>query len=110
RSAAPCRTVRTCSPWWGTVSCSGRAKMSGDDRRNVAGPAVSAEQAMLTVLRTLLDDFSIGANDDFFMVGGHSLLAMRFVGQLRREGLVIEVRDIFEKRTVRALAALARTQ
>ncbi|MBB4913541.1 non-ribosomal peptide synthetase [Streptosporangium saharense] len=46
-----------------------------------------------------------GADDDFFELGGDSILAMRLAGRGRREGLDLTVVDVFEHRTPAALAA-----
>ncbi|MEU2000866.1 amino acid adenylation domain-containing protein [Rhodococcus sp. NPDC019627] len=49
----------------------------------------------------------VGVDDDFFMLGGDSILAIRLVNLARREGLTITPRQIFEQRTPAALARLA---
>ncbi|WP_420121485.1 amino acid adenylation domain-containing protein, partial [Nakamurella sp.] len=47
----------------------------------------------------------IGRDDDFFDRGGDSLSAVGLVGDLRAAGYAVTVRDLFLRRTVRALAA-----
>ncbi|MFD9549376.1 amino acid adenylation domain-containing protein [Nocardia salmonicida] len=58
-------------------------------------------QAMAAVLS--VDE--IGADDDFFDKGGHSLLAVRLVGRLTRGELPVVLDDVFAAPTPRALAA-----
>jgi amino acid adenylation domain-containing protein len=49
----------------------------------------------------------IGPDADFFEVGGHSLLAIRLVGRIRSGlGAEITLRDVFQRRTPAALAAV----
>ncbi|MEU6166979.1 non-ribosomal peptide synthetase [Streptomyces tanashiensis] len=52
-----------------------------------------------------LDDDEVSAVGDFLSLGGHSMLAVRLVGLLRREfGPVITIRDLFTLRTPEAIA------
>ncbi|MFG2620770.1 amino acid adenylation domain-containing protein [Streptomyces sp. NPDC048507] len=52
-----------------------------------------------------LDDDEVSAVGDFMSLGGHSMLAVRLVGLLRREfGPVITIRDLFTLRTPEAIA------
>ncbi|MER8101364.1 amino acid adenylation domain-containing protein, partial [Kitasatospora sp. NPDC094016] len=48
-----------------------------------------------------------GAEDDFFRLGGDSISSIRLIGAARAEGLSLSPRDVFERRTPAALAALA---
>ena len=48
----------------------------------------------------------IGVTDDFFSVGGHSLLAMRLLGGVRSQYNVdVSLASFFEEPTIQALAA-----
>ncbi|MGW2994533.1 amino acid adenylation domain-containing protein, partial [Streptomyces sp. NPDC001193] len=52
-----------------------------------------------------LDDDEVSAVGDFLSLGGHSMLAVRLVGLLRREfGPLITIRDLFTLRTPEAIA------
>ncbi|MFT9788670.1 amino acid adenylation domain-containing protein [Streptomyces rhizosphaericola] len=52
-----------------------------------------------------LDDDEVSAVSDFVSLGGHSMLAVRLIGLLRREyGPVITIRDLFALRTPEAIA------
>lgn len=51
----------------------------------------------------------VGVHDDFFDLGGHSLLATQIVSRMRQElQLDVQVRDVFDARTVSALVRRAR--
>jgi len=50
----------------------------------------------------------VGIRDDFFASGGHSLLALRLVAELRDRGLEVPVAEIFRSPTVERLAAALR--
>ncbi|MGW7202770.1 amino acid adenylation domain-containing protein [Streptomyces sp. NPDC054837] len=52
-----------------------------------------------------LDDDEVSAVSDFMALGGHSMLAVRLTGLLRREyGPVLTIRDLFTLRTPEAIA------
>nr|WP_296766735.1 non-ribosomal peptide synthetase [Rhodococcus sp. (in: high G+C Gram-positive bacteria)] len=51
-------------------------------------------------------DRTIGAEDDFFVLGGHSMLAIRLIGRIRSEfSMTLSIRDLFELRTPAMIAA-----
>jgi non-ribosomal peptide synthase protein (TIGR01720 family) len=49
----------------------------------------------------------VGADDDFFALGGDSIVSIQLVSRARAAGLAIRPRDLFRHRTVAALAPLA---
>ncbi|WP_026314150.1 non-ribosomal peptide synthetase [Actinomadura flavalba] len=72
-------------------------------------PRDEREKAIAAVFAELLDVDRVGVDDDFFELGGNSLVAMRIVARVRRAlGVELPVRAIFEAPTVAALAALVR--
>ncbi|WP_066361246.1 non-ribosomal peptide synthetase [Herbidospora mongoliensis] len=73
-------------------------------------PVGAAEHALLRVFAEVLNVPGIGVEDDFFAFGGDSLVAMRVIAQARFSGWTVTARQIFESRTVSALAAVARRE
>ncbi|QIS05495.1 amino acid adenylation domain-containing protein [Nocardia brasiliensis] len=78
--------------------------------RALAAPD-TADAAVLAAIRAgaagVLELDSIGPDDDFFALGGHSLTAMRLVGRLRRLGVRVAITDVFDAPTARTLATRA---
>ncbi|MFI6153051.1 amino acid adenylation domain-containing protein [Kitasatospora sp. NPDC051170] len=72
------------------------------------GPQTDAEQTLGAVFAEILGLPGVGADDDFFALGGDSIRAIEVVGAARRAGLVLSTRDVFTGRTVRVLAQVAR--
>ncbi|WP_329012681.1 non-ribosomal peptide synthetase/MFS transporter [Streptomyces sp. NBC_00690] len=73
-------------------------------------PRNPVEETIAGVWADLLGLERVGAEDDFFDLGGHSLLAIRMVAALRRllDGQApLTLMDVFQERTVAALATLA---
>jgi aryl carrier-like protein len=60
------------------------------------------------VLR-ILDLSTISPEDNFFRVGGDSIVAMKLVAELRRAGLVLTVANIFEHPVLRDMAGIAQS-
>ncbi len=74
----------------------------------LARPARSgAEQIVCEVMAETLGLAAAGPDDDFFELGGDSIIAIRLVSRLRARGLSLTTRDVFERRTAAALAERA---
>ncbi|WP_420881832.1 amino acid adenylation domain-containing protein, partial [Rhodococcus sp. (in: high G+C Gram-positive bacteria)] len=86
------------------------------DRRALPAPTVPATptesthagsaSVVASLVAEVLGRDAVGEDDDFFALGGDSILAIRLVNLARREGISITPRQIFEQRTARALARL----
>ncbi|MFI7127215.1 amino acid adenylation domain-containing protein [Nonomuraea sp. NPDC050153] len=71
-------------------------------------PETDTERLVSAVWAEVLDGADFGVDDDFFDVGGHSLLAIKVVARLRRRlPSPVAVVDLFKHPTVRELAAFA---
>ncbi|WP_432779452.1 amino acid adenylation domain-containing protein [Pseudomonas corrugata] len=68
-------------------------------------PQGEIEQTLAGLWEDLLKVERVGRHDHFFELGGHSLLAMRLIERMRQAGLSVDVRDLFSRPTLRALAA-----
>ncbi|MFJ4624599.1 amino acid adenylation domain-containing protein [Streptomyces sp. NPDC088812] len=71
-------------------------------------PATPAEAVLLGVFRDILGSDDIGPDDDFFTIGGDSIVSLQVVSRARRQGLGLTARDVFEGETVAGIAARAR--
>ncbi|WP_396454331.1 amino acid adenylation domain-containing protein, partial [Actinomadura sp.] len=70
-------------------------------------PSGEAEETVAAVFAELLGVDRVGADDDFFALGGNSLIAMRVVSRVRRAlDVELPVRALFEAPTAAGLAAL----
>ncbi|QKW25145.1 amino acid adenylation domain-containing protein [Streptomyces seoulensis] len=71
-------------------------------------PRTPAERAVAEVWAEVLGVERIGADDDFHVLGGHSLAILRIIALLReRHGIELTVRAFLERPTVAGLAAAA---
>ncbi|MEU6125209.1 amino acid adenylation domain-containing protein [Streptomyces sp. NPDC047123] len=71
-------------------------------------PATEAEEILLGVFRDVLGSDAVGPDDDFFAIGGDSIVSLQVVSRARRQGLGLTARDVFEGATVAGIAARAR--
>ena len=70
-----------------------------------AGPRTPVQEMLLTVWERVLNRRPIGVRDDFFEIGGHSLLAVQLLSQVSRVfGVDLPLATLFTARTVEALA------
>ncbi|HEY6788907.1 MAG TPA: amino acid adenylation domain-containing protein, partial [Trebonia sp.] len=71
-----------------------------------AAPASAAERALADAFAHVLGLATVGADDDFFAIGGHSLLAIRLAARLGQSlDAPVPVRAVFDAPTPRLLAA-----
>ncbi|MGQ4418808.1 amino acid adenylation domain-containing protein, partial [Streptomyces sp. SAS_269] len=70
-------------------------------------PRSAEERALAAIWADVLGVHEVGVTDDFFDLGGESILAARVLARVRDElGVRLTVRDVFTARTVAALSPL----
>ncbi len=80
-------------------AASGSAQDAGSD----------LERRLCAVVTDVLGVDDVGPGDDFFSLGGDSILSIQLVSRARAAGIRFTARDVFEHRTVAGLAAVAET-
>ena len=74
-------------------------------------PRTTIEHELRDIWESLLAHRPIGIQDDFFAIGGHSLLAMRMLIEIERvRGRRLPVATLFEQTTIEKLAAVITRQ
>jgi amino acid adenylation domain-containing protein len=73
--------------------------------RPYSPPQGDLERTLAAIWEELLGLARIGRDDNFFGLGGHSLLIVQMMERLRRVGLSVQVRRVFETPTLAELAA-----
>ncbi len=76
--------------------------------REFRAASTPTEQAIVGIWGEVLGIEDVGVNDNFFALGGHSLLGMQVVSRIRLQlQIVLALRAIFDTPTVAGLAAAA---
>jgi acyl carrier protein len=69
-------------------------------------PRTPTEESLVAIWQDVLKIARVGVEDNFFDLGGHSLLVMQVVSRAERAlGITMPVRSFFELPTIAALAA-----
>ncbi|MGV9334053.1 amino acid adenylation domain-containing protein, partial [Nocardia sp. NPDC003726] len=77
------------------------------DTRPYRAPSTPAELVIAEVIGEVLAIERVGLDDDFFALGGDSIVSIQVVTRSRARGVSFTPRDVFEQRTVAALARAA---
>ena len=88
------------------------------DRRALPAPVVTAnadtraprtpqEELLCALFAETLGIAEVGIDDNFFALGGDSIMSIQLVSRARRAGLTITPRAVFQHQTVASLAAVA---
>src|SRR6185312_3757306 len=90
------------------------------DRRALPAPAVQAdsgteyvapqsgtEEQLAAIWAEVLGTGRVGAHDNFFALGGDSILSIQIVSRARAAGIALSTKDVFRYQTVAELALRA---
>ncbi len=77
-----------------------------EGERTVQSPRTPVEQSISGILADLLKLPNVGRDDNFFLLGGHSLLGAQLIARIKKTfGVEISLRALFEAPTIAALSA-----
>lgn len=89
-----------------------RAALPAPDASNtlrdeaIAAPGTPTEERVAAIVTTLLKLEQVGIDDNFFMLGGHSLLGTQIIAQVAETfGVDLSLRSLFDAPTIRLLSA-----
>ena len=66
------------------------------------------EEILCGLFAEVLGVSRVGLDDNFFEMGGDSIVSIQLVSRARKAGLIITPREVFQRQTVEGLAAIAR--
>ncbi|SMF89024.1 non-ribosomal peptide synthase domain TIGR01720/amino acid adenylation domain-containing protein [Azospirillum oryzae] len=72
-----------------------------------AAPSTPVEELLASLWRDALNAERVGVTDNFFEIGGDSIIALQIVARARAAGLRITPKQLLERQTIAALAVVA---
>jgi amino acid adenylation domain-containing protein len=76
----------------------------GGPDRSAAAPRTPAEAALVDVFAAVLGVDSVGVHDDFFTIGGDSILALAVRTGAEKRGIALDIEELFARPTIAELA------
>jgi amino acid adenylation domain-containing protein/non-ribosomal peptide synthase protein (TIGR01720 family) len=73
-------------------------------------PRTAREELLAGIFAEVLGHGRVGIDDDFFALGGDSIQSIQVVSRARSRGVAVTTRQVFDRRTVAELAAVATDQ
>lgn len=80
-------------------------------KTNSANPntVTTIEEQLLTIWESVLGFSPIHKDDNFFEIGGDSILSIQIIAKARKEGIVLQPNALFEHQTIAELSLFAET-
>ncbi|MHC1548037.1 amino acid adenylation domain-containing protein [Phyllobacterium sp. K27] len=79
----------------------------GQSERTIVAPRNETEARLLAVWKAVLKRDDIGVTDNFFMLGGDSILSLQIIARARAAGLKLTPKQVFEAPRIDLLATVA---
>ncbi|MGW0330971.1 amino acid adenylation domain-containing protein [Streptomyces sp. NPDC003011] len=78
-----------------------------EERGGPDAPRTPMQETLAGLFAEVLGRDTVGLHDNFFELGGDSIVSIQLVARARRKGLALSPKEVFELKTVAALAAEA---
>src|SRR4051812_41007607 len=76
----------------------------------ISAPKTEVEIQLVEIWEEVVGFRPIGVHDNFFEIGGDSILSIQIVAKARQKGIFLAPNQIFEKQTISELALFAKTE
>ncbi|MFZ2173476.1 MAG: amino acid adenylation domain-containing protein, partial [Rhodococcus sp. (in: high G+C Gram-positive bacteria)] len=79
-----------------------------DESREYVAPRSAMEESIAELFAEILGVPQVSVGDSFFALGGDSIVSIQLVSRAKEMGVLFSARDVFERKTVAALAEIAK--
>ena len=73
-------------------------------------PRNEIERKLCEIWQEILHLDKVGINDNFFKIGGDSILAIQVISRAKKQGILVSVKDLFLSKNISALSEMAEAQ
>jgi len=80
------------------------APVATETTSNYVAPRNEREAAIAAIWQDVLGAETVGVYDNFFSLGGDSIIAIQFISKAKKQGIALKVKDVFEFQTIDELA------
>ncbi|NRA27872.1 MAG: amino acid adenylation domain-containing protein [Opitutales bacterium] len=80
------------------------------DERSITLARNDTEAALVKIWQEVLSETAVGIEDNFFSLGGDSILMIQIVSKAREAGFILNTRQLFDHQTIAELAAVIQLQ
>ena len=84
--------------------------LTGSDNAEYRAATNEIEQQLVTIWENILDFSPIGIHENFFEIGGDSILSIQIVAKAREAGIILSANQLFEHQTIAELALFAQVE
>ncbi|MBP5968581.1 non-ribosomal peptide synthase/polyketide synthase [Pseudomonas iridis] len=80
---------------------------ASQSQRDYVAPRTALEQQIAGIWQNILKLERVGLTDNFFTLGGDSIISIQVVSRARQQGISFTPKDLFQQQTVQGLATVA---
>ncbi|NER13683.1 hypothetical protein GWK08_09555 [Leptobacterium flavescens] len=86
------------------------AEIQEDTQAGFAEASNQTEEILIKIWEEVLNFSPISVNDNFFEIGGDSILSIQIIAKARKAGIELQANQLFDNQTIAELALFAKSQ
>jgi len=82
-------------------------EIGDNNEEDYTAPVSDIETSLVNIFKEVLGKEKVGVTDNFFTIGGDSIIGIQIVSRANREGIMITLKQLFKQLTIAGLASVA---